>query len=75
MSRFRMKHNCLTKIVNENVITGLARCDASPPPSLSCLLLTSKELHLSHKIKIKVALAYQQLHFHFSHPANYFKTK
>lgn len=45
----------------------------SQPPSLSCLLLISKELHLVHKIKTKVAVAHQQLHFHFSHPANFFK--
>lgn len=71
MSRFRLKCNCLTKIVNGNVITGLA----APPPSLSSLFLTSKELHLSHKIKINIALTYTSNYtFHFSHPPKCFKT-
>ena len=71
MSRFRLKRNCLTKIVNGNVIIGLA----APPPSLSSLFVTSKELHLSHKIKINIALTYTSNYtVHFSHPTKCSKT-
>lgn len=74
MSRFRLKHNCLTKTVNGNVIIGLT-APPPPPASLSSLFLTSKELHLSHKIKISIALTYTSNYtFHFSHPTKCSKT-